>query len=277
MDTERKLIRGLAALEGETQVIVVDNGESLEHCSSVLSQAAVLGWDTEAPPSTQIKQVFLLDVSPGKWQVKILSFVRDLLENPLILKVIHDPRADADALLHLCGIKVVNVHDTQIRTGGQEQKEIHGRHSSFKTPEVLAHMSLRPGAINPGLNTSLSAFGCPINDARDPNMYKINPSFWRTRPLTHQMRMWASSDVNLLFVLYMKQISDARWPLVEVTVQAASKARLDELRNATLVKVHSSQIGRFIGKNGANIKRLRGKFPSAQFEELGRRTGSTSV
>jgi hypothetical protein len=86
---------------------------------------------------------------------------------------------DCDALYHLHGIQVNNVHDT----------------SCFHIIE------------DSNLNNVLSCNGMSINSARDMSVYKRNPRFWCTRPLTTTMVEWASSDVKSLFALADAQLS----------------------------------------------------------------------
>eukprot|EP00457_Paulinella_chromatophora_P009383 gb/GEZN01009449.1/.p1 GENE.gb/GEZN01009449.1/~~gb/GEZN01009449.1/.p1 ORF type:complete len:277 (-),score=20.91 gb/GEZN01009449.1/:228-1058(-) len=196
------------------------------------------------------KMCFLMDVAPGKWQKEILAFAKSILENPEILKIIHDPSSDADALLHLYGINVTNVHDTQ-----------------------ASHMVLRPDVKKrPNLNASLTAFGCPSNESRDKDVYQTQPRFWGKRPLTKQMIDWAANDVNLLFALYKKQILDPRWDMVRTTAREASEQRLNAHRGGKLLRIHSTQIGLFIGKAGSNLRKLE-TLTGAEFGTLLRDEG----
>lgn len=50
------------------------------------------------------------------------------------------------------------------------------------------------------------SYNCKQNIERDRNVYKINPAFWATRPMTKYMIDWASGDVFSLFDLRIKQL-----------------------------------------------------------------------
>ena len=59
------------------------------------------------------KHVFLFDfLALGK--ACLDQGLADILEEPRIQKVIHDCRRISDMLLHLFGVKLVNVFDTQV-------------------------------------------------------------------------------------------------------------------------------------------------------------------
>jgi hypothetical protein len=107
------------------------------------------------------------------------------------------------------------------------------------------------------LNDTLKAFGCPINTARNSMVYRSNPNFWATRPLTKEMIKWASEDVFTLFALQQSQIARAT-RADAANCKAASDKYLDELRAAVIqnVQIHHTQVGRFIGRKGRNIYEL---------------------
>jgi hypothetical protein len=89
---------------------------------------------------------------------------------------------------------------------------------------------LGPG--RPNLNDTLAAFGLPTNDARDKMMYRANPRFWATRPLTQQMVQWASADASSVWALFHKQLaaSASAPPAVTKRCKDASTERLNLVR-----------------------------------------------
>lgn len=246
------LVKNLEALEVKVdtlKVVLVNDKLSLAACRSALTPADVLAWDCEGvcigrTGTIELIQLatpaacFLLDVGRScKERDAIIAFAKTLLEDARVLKIIHDPSMDADALTHLHGITVANVHDTQ-----------------------AYHMVLRSNAKRPNLNESLVAFGCPTNGARDKSVYKMNPAYWRTRPMTKQMIAWASDDVTHLFTLCTNQLTAAKHSAsLQSKAKAASEARLNSTRNSLLTQlaIHPTQVGNLIGKRGVNIDRLR--------------------
>lgn len=162
-----------------------------------LSQQEILAFDCEGvdfgrPGKVCIVQLstrttcYLFDVLGLEKNSPILLFLKSILESTAILKIIHDCKTDSDALYHLSDIKICNCHDTQVW-----DRILFNRQKGF------------------GLNQTLALNDCPVNDARDPQMYQRNNAFWAKRPLTKRMIAWASGDVSSLFELYDKQITIA--------------------------------------------------------------------
>ena len=115
---------------------------------------------------------FLVDVLDKSHDDSLVIWLRGLLEDPSIVKIIHDCRMDSDALFHLLRINLVNVHDTSC----WHAAITHNSDSNLNT--MLMHYRLQPNVF------------------RDKSVYKSNPSFWALRPLTSQMIQWASGDVS---------------------------------------------------------------------------------
>jgi exonuclease 3'-5' domain-containing protein 1 len=126
-------------------------------------------------------QTFLVDLG-GEPNPQVVQAVKALLEDAKVIKIIHDCRMDSDALFHLHGIKLNNVHDTSCF-----HNEITGEYLK-------------------SLNYVLSRNGVRFNIVRANNVYKIDPDFWKTRPLTKMMIDWASSDVAKLFDVAWRQV-----------------------------------------------------------------------
>ena len=97
-------------------------------------------------------------------------------------QIIHDCRMDSDALFHFHDIKLNNVHDTSCF-----RAEITGREDE-------------------NLNKVLMHNGIEQNHTRGTYVYKVNPAFCASRPLTQKIIDWASADVDRLFELATKQL-----------------------------------------------------------------------
>ena len=85
---------------------------------------------------------FLVDVLGSERDDPVVCWLRAVLEDDSVLKIIHDCRMDSDALEHRLGISLVNVHDTS-----------------------CWHAAL--GYADKNLNDTLAYHGLPRNDARD--------------------------------------------------------------------------------------------------------------
>lgn len=177
-------------------------------------------------------EVFLIDFGKDKCP-KIVEAVKDLFECSTLTKIIHDCRMDCDALYHKHGIKVNNVHDT----------------SAFH--DFIGYEK------NKNLNDTLSYYGIRVNVERDKSVYQSNPNFWATRPLTKKMIDWASSDVDKLFQLaerQLKRIPNAlKSSAIEKSANYATTTRDMKVCTGLVVR---GNVGRFIGRGGANIRSL---------------------
>ena len=126
------------------------------------------------------QQCFILDVLGKGPDDPLVVWLRAVLEDTSITKIIHDCRMDSDAFQHHLAICLSGVHDTacwhQVLTGIEDQN----------LNNTLAQNTLRPNAM------------------RDNSVYNVNPAFWATRPLTPQMLAWASGDLASLFDLHDK-------------------------------------------------------------------------
>ena len=130
---------------------------------------------------------------------------------------------------------------------------------------------------------------------RDSGVYRTNHRFWATRPMTKTMIEWASGDVRSLFELYEAQVSRAS-PAKKIQCKAASDENAAYLRRMVVnvsdlftrnfqfdkmlishrfgTLLSPSKIGRFIGRNGSNIKQLT---TNKRFFQMGGRYGSGEV
>ena len=176
---------------------------------------------------------YTFDILDCTLQDPMVPFLRKLLEDDSKTKIIHDCRMDADALEHICKIRLANVHDT----------------SCFHT--VLTDRN----EIN--LNDLLAHHKIEVNAVRDGNVYKQNHAHWAERPLTDRMIEWASNDVLKLFEVYdlQKQLAEKEGKM------PACLAMCEQYRtfavNAQVTEIHVNNVGRFFGRHGSNIKALR--------------------
>jgi len=177
-------------------------------------------------------EVFLVDFGKNLDR-DILKAVKDLLEDANIIKIIHDCRMDSDALFHLHGIDIQNVHDTACF-----HEEITGR-------------------VDVNLNSVLSYNGIEQNQIRDKNVYKNNYEFWATRPLTKMMINWASADVDRLFDVADKQLDRISRSGKSCAITKSNK----NIRHTREMSVESGlsvrNPGLFIGRRGSNLHSLQ--------------------
>ncbi len=128
--------------------------------------------------------IFVFDTLNLMRHCPLIAKLRVVLEDKDIIKIIHDCRMDADALHHQYGVKLTNVHDTQVW-------------------DEISTSAIKP--LN--LNDTLSKYGCKTNTFRDCSVYNYNPEIWMTRPLTSKLINWAAEDVVNLFDLQAKQLA----------------------------------------------------------------------
>lgn len=188
---------------------------------------------------------YLFDVAHVRNRASpMVLLLKRVLESDRICKIIHDCKMDGDSLFHQLGIRLANVHDTQV------WDSVITRHS-------------RPR----NLNDTLSAYGCTTNAERDSSVYKTNPAVWATRPMTQWMIEWASQDVQVLFDLRREQVAAvAAGPNPAAVVKECMRRSVQALAVADCVtaklRLRQSKIGLFIGTGGSNMNRLIAKHQS---------------
>lgn len=175
---------------------------------------------------------FLLDLLHKTKDDPLVKWLRTILESDDILKIIHDCRMDADALRHILGIELRNVHDTS-----------------------CWHLKLT-GKVDSNLNTVLTENSIRPNVQRDSSVYAQNHAFWATRPLTPTMVEWAVGDIHGIFQLHARQIA-ASTPACALEAKALSDDYVDSARSCDVARVTVRNIGMFIGRAGANIRSLQ--------------------
>ena len=179
------------------------------------------------------KTIFLVDLNSKSDSALLedrITALRQLFESETVAKIIHDCRMDCDALYHLHNISLNNIHDTSC---------FHG------TSDI-------------GLNDLLAYHGLSPNVTRDGSVYGANPKFWATRPMTSQMKQWASADVEKLLLLADRQLqrldNDA---MAEARHRSQDFARVVvDMDLAEGVPLRKSP-GLFIGSRGANLRALQ--------------------
>lgn len=205
-------------------------------------------------PMSQKHEVFLVDLNGNDDNPKRknrIQALKKLFECKDVQKVIHDSRMDCDALYHLHGISVVNVHDTSCCHWTATRRE------------------------DVNLNDVLYHHGMEENGVRDKSVYKSNPAFWATRPLTDQMIHWSSSDVNKLLAVANKQKNelerlDRYKEALDKSLKYTTMVRDMKLERGLVCKVH---IGRFIGTRGSNLRSLQKRTNTMVYQDqkVGRR------
>jgi exonuclease 3'-5' domain-containing protein 1 len=127
--------------------------------------------------------VFVFDFLHSFIQYKTsqLFVLKRLLENPMVVKVIHDCRHISDALKTQHRVTLTNVFDSSVYV--------------MKMGENTHKRKV--------LHSALKEYSCVHHARRDNifSMYKITPEMWISRPLTTFMIEYASKDVGCLFDL----------------------------------------------------------------------------
>jgi len=181
-------------------VSLISSLEELEQFSSAVCDKSIVTLDIEGVELSRVGTIELISIGV-EHEGTIQSFIMDaseavrfselhaaqvlvlkkLLENPDVVKIIHDCRQDSDALSAHLGIQLTNVFDT-----------------------VVWNAAISKDSVFMNLNKTLEAFGCTTNENRDSttNIYKDNPNFWATRPVTSHMLAYAGGDVSVLFDLH---------------------------------------------------------------------------
>ena len=228
--------------EQEPIIVTSDTTDTNSLCA-IFSGADVLALDLEGVDLGRLgrtsivqlateDQCVLLDVLDADKDAPLLKWLRDILEDTSITKVIHDCRMDSDALLHEFGIRLDAVHDT-----------------------ACWHTTIT-GHVDVNINSTLAHNGLEMNSHRDGSVYRTNHAFWATRPLTPEMIAWAKGDVSSMFKLYSSQraaITEKR--LAKAEAQSGEYLKWAREAKVTVITVNSP--GRFVGRGGGNLRELQ--------------------
>ena len=199
-------------------------------------------------PVCEKTTVFLVDLNNEKQTRNLqerVATLKRLLESPDTVKVIHDCRMDSDVLYHKHGIRLQNVHDT----------------SCFH--------AIQKGTTQTSLNDMLLYNGVPQNNVREKSIYKQNPRYWATRPITNQMIEWSSSDVDKLLSVASKQTLSvkSRGKYKEAMGASSAYAAFARDMNIETGVVCLCHVGGFIGRRGANIQSVQNRTGTLVYSE----------
>ncbi|GMH53903.1 hypothetical protein TrRE_jg3296 [Triparma retinervis] len=242
VDDEEDLTSGLSRVSlAESPTIMTWDTADLGILRGIFADADLIALDLEGVDLGRfgrtsivqiatVKKCVLLDVLGADKGSPLVAWLREILEDSRVTKIIHDCRMDADALLHEFDIRLTGVHDT----------------SCF-------HNAIT-GRVDVNLNDTLTHYRLDKNTNRDGSVYRTNHAFWATRPMTSKMKAWASDDVNSMFQLHAAQRQRAG------TGKSAAEARGAEYlewadAQATTLTVRSP--GSFIGRGGSNLRALQ--------------------
>jgi hypothetical protein len=236
----------------EPMIVTSDKTDTNVALCTIFSGANVVALDLEGVDlgrlgRTSIVQIateehcLLLDVLDADKDAPLMKWLRDILEDSSITKVIHDCRLASDALLHEFGIRLDGVHDTaawHVTMTGRAEVNIN---------ETLTHNGI--GVLYHHRNGS------------DYRNSRTNHAFWATRPLTPEMVAWAAGDASSTFKLYAAQrtaygtIHIAKKKLAEKL--SAKYLKWAREAKVTVISVKSSVVGRFIGRGGSNLRDIQ--------------------
>ena len=110
----------------------MDSSETLSRCRLALLGHPLLALDCEGVDLGRRGEISLIQIATREecfiidvqgtsdlqrtftWNTDVVAVVKPVLEDKKVCKIMHDCKADSDALYHLFGIKLQNVHDTQV-------------------------------------------------------------------------------------------------------------------------------------------------------------------
>ena len=104
---------------------VINSAEQLSECRQLQGEAMLaldcegvnlgrLGTLSLIQIGTGNGDIFLFDVLRCSPESEVVQWLKPILENESVIKIMHDCRKDSDALYHLLGISLACVHDTQV-------------------------------------------------------------------------------------------------------------------------------------------------------------------
>jgi exonuclease 3'-5' domain-containing protein 1 len=180
---------------------------------------------------------YLFDVMGLSKDSKIVTLIKQYLEDPSICKIIHDCKMDSDATYAHLGIKIDGIHDSQVW-------------------DSVIHFGRKKN-----LNETLALNNCPINAHREKSIYKTNRAYWAKRPINSEMIAYASGDVSSLFMLYKKQIESAQNANKITSCVKRSEEMVASCRDAKceIIGIQKENIGKLIGRGGSNLRALEKK------------------
>ena len=129
--------------------------------------------------------------------------------------------------------------------------------------------SVISGCEDASLNDLLDYNNIGANENRDKSVYKTNPAFWATRPITKLMLEWAASDVDKLLLLATMQ--KEKLERIGKYNEAMNKSSEYTVIVRDMRLAHGLQckvnIGRFIGTRGCNLRSLQKRTNTMIYQE----------
>jgi len=187
------------------------------------------------------KNTYIVDVLDKSKTNPLIEFIKPVLEDSYILKVVHDCRMDSDALYHKFNIKLRGVHDT-----------------------MVFHKEIKDTLEFASLNETLEYYNLDISPTREgPSPYVDKPEYWAGRPLEEDQIARAAGDVTKLHALYAAQISmlteERAKTIYNETARRWLSARYAKLEIISR-GVHINNIGAFVGKRGIHHRCIEKKY-----------------
>lgn len=177
--------------------------------------------------------LFYFNDDATRYQRRLMSTLRGFLEDPNVIKIIHDCRQDSDTLYEFFLIQIRNVFDTSVY-----------------------NLEIDMATKRDNLNDTLAAYGLPPNPARHKKFYKHQPLSSPPRPLTEEHIRSAAQDIRYLFLLQQK-MTDRMRDMSEqqkVMIQSASMAAISEYREkryTAFIKLRGTDWHDFMGPGGS--------------------------
>jgi len=132
-------------------------------------------------------RAYIFDVCVGGKALFEKGGLKELLENPKIVKIFHDCRWDSDILWHEMGVRLQNVFDTQVGYA------CYRRQQEFFTPLPVGLKNLLKRFALGGTHATKEVGKVDMDNQQD---------YWKIRPLTELMLQYAREDVLLLPLVY---------------------------------------------------------------------------
>jgi hypothetical protein len=140
------------------------------------------------------RNCYVFDVVESERTPGVVSLVKELLEDPVVVKVIHDSKMDVDALHRQLDITVVNVHDTQAwdQVCVYAWLENTAASPAGRPPLCLPPLPQVLTGNRSDLNDTLVRYGCSPNSERD------STPPWKCR---------SKGDLALLYICTVKRLT----------------------------------------------------------------------
>jgi len=191
-------------LEG-TRAVLVDTVDGVKTMLKQLENTREVAMDLEGVDLCRSGELCILQLSDGKttWLVDVEALgesafgeggLREFIQDPSVILVGFDGRADADALYHLHSTKVLGFYDVQIASCIRQDKE-EGRRDRFvhglgrATARFLRSDPDRASALERTKQDGLALFAPERGGS-----YAV----WKERPMPKALFDYAAADVSLL-------------------------------------------------------------------------------